>query len=436
MGVNSKLVAVILPLLALLMCYRLYLVSELLSPPGSWCRDIAQDHMAARALDEGLYPYQPISQLLKRYVGFNPGCSISDHPTPHTLQAITLMGLLPGLSLLELSVWWLAAQVGAILTLSWLLWRFYLCSNSTNLLLLICFSLSASFPGFSDLAYGNYSSILTLLFGTVFLLEAGSLRAPCHLSKCCAVGVILGLTLALKISGWVFLAYFIVKGRWKVVAWCLATLIGTVTAVASYHSRWDLFAQFLEAGWQTRTYYSHAYYNQSLWSLGSRIFGGLAPTSVGLGINAPAYIMLPQAIPAANAFIGGSVVLLLMIVACRGSSFEHSFATLALLASVADPLSWEHNLLFSFLALLIIGKRVSLQKDPRHALLYMALCLAWFSASPQVWSVSHGEDRAGLAAPLTGIVNAPVVFLGVVLLLRLRSSIMNASETSIRDTSP
>jgi hypothetical protein len=99
-------------------------------------------------------------------------------------------------------------------------------------------------------------------------------------------------------------------------------------------------------------------------------------------------------------------------------------------------LSWEHNLLFSFLALLIIGKRVSLQKDPRHALLYMALCLAWFSASPQVWSVSHGEDRAGLAAPLTGIVNAPVVFLGVVLLLRLRSSIMNASETSIRDTSP
>ena len=428
MRMKQQIVAVTIPLLALVMCYRLYVVFEIISSPGRLCRDLAQDYMAARALDEGLDPYQPISHLFKHYAGFDPGCAISAHPTPHTPQAITLIGLLPHTPPLQLYFWWLAFQVGAMLTLSWLMWHFYLGSKNTSTFLLIVLSLGASFPGFSDLAYGNFSSILLLLFGTVFLLEAECLRVPRHLSKCCVLGVLLGLTLALKISGLVFLAYFIVKRRWKVVGWCLTTVVATVVAVVAYQGRWDLFAQFLEAGWHTRTYYSHAFYNQSVWSLGSRIFGGLAPTSIGFGISAPAYIMLPKATLAANVLIGASVVLLIMIVALKRSSCEHSFATLALLASIADPLSWEHNLLFSFLALIIIGNSVSRQKDPLHSLLYLALCLAWFAAAPQVWSTSNGESRTGLAAPLTGMTNAPVVFLGVVLLLRLRSSAMTDSE--------
>ena len=425
---QRRIVAALLPLLALVMCYRFHIIFELLSPPGSWCRDIAQDYLAAQAIDDGRDPYQPVSQLVRDYMGFEPLCAISDHPTPHTPQAITLISLFPRNSLLRLSRWWLAAQLGAMLTVSWLLWRFYLRSNRRSTFVLILLMLCASLPGFSDLAYGNFSSILLLLFAVIFLIEADHLPVPRRLSKSCVVGVFLGLTLALKTSGWVLLAYFFLTQRWRVVTWCLASLAVTVVAVESCRGQLDLFRKFLEAGWHVRTYYSHTFYNQSIWSIGTRIFEGLELTSVGLGVIAPPLVTLPQAALPANLVIGGSVVMSFMLLACRSSSRDYTFAILALLASIADPLSWEHNLLFSFLALIIMGKSIVRQAQALHLLLYLGLCLAWFAATPNWWSVSPGESRTGIAAPLTGMVNVPIVLWAVILLSRLGPSTLSSAE--------
>jgi hypothetical protein len=397
----------------------MYDVVTLINSSDRWCRDNVQDFLAAKALDEGRNPYQPISRLMNDYGEYAPHCTVSDNPTPHTPQAITLMSLFPRKTLLELSWWWLGVQLSSLVTVCWLLWRYYLDSKKHSTFFLMLGFLCASFAGFSDLAYGNFSSVLLLLFTLIFVVEADYLPVPRYLSKSCVIGAILGLSLALKTSGWVFLAYFLLTYRWKVVAWCLTTVALTVVGVVLYHDRSDLFATFIEAGWHVRAYYSRTFFNQSIWSLGTRMFEGLKVTSIGAGVRAPPLIALPFAARPADFFIGLSVVGIFMMRALRSPSRDHALAILALVASIADPLSWEHYLLFSFLALAVIGKGIARQSGGMPSLLYFGVCLMWCAASPNLWDTSHGQTRTGLTAWLTGMCNLPVVVAAVILLERL-----------------
>lgn len=408
--------------LAVAACVRLYSIVESLYGAGTWCRDIDSDYVAARALEEGGDPYRPLSMLYQKYLGSVPACAIAAHPTPHTPQVLALMTVIPHRSLRELSMWWLAIQVSGIALISGMLSRLHLKSRRVVTPLLMSFALIASFPGFSDLMYGNFSSILLLLFTTVFLVESNSIRAPRGLSKCSVIGILLGLSLALKTTGWVFLLYFLLKRRWRIIAWALL-LLGVSTCIVGFrYGGSELFSRFFEAGTFAKQFYAHVHYNQSVWSLGTRTFAGLEPVIVGKGLRAPGLVPFPALAPLANLIIGGGFVVFSMLFATRYASREIAFAALSLLASIGDPVAWEHNLLFSFLALVILGELVGRKKGVADTWLYFILCFAWFVACPQLWSVSDGEVRSGIIAPFTGILNLPIVALGTLLLWRMRLS--------------
>jgi hypothetical protein len=184
----------------------------------------------------------------------------------------------------------------------------------------------------------------------------------------------------------------------------------------------DLFTGFFEAGSFAKQFYAHVHYNQSVWSLGTRLFVGLEPAIEGHGLRAPGLVSLPSVAPLADLVIGAGVVVFIMLFAMRYTSREIAFAALSLLASIGDPVAWEHNLLFSFLALVILGKLEGRKKGVADTWLYFILCFAWFVACPQLWSVSDGEVRSGILAPFTGILNLPIVALGMFLLWRTRFS--------------
>jgi hypothetical protein len=282
--------------------------------------------------------------------------------------------------------------------------------------------------------YGNFSSILLLLFTTVFLIESDSIRVPRGLSKCSVIGILLGLSLALKTTGWVFLLYFLFKRRWKIIA-CALLSVGMSTCIVGFrYGGSGLFAGFFEAGSFAKQFYAHVHYNQSMWSLGTRIFMGLEPAIEGHGLRAPGLVSLASVAPLADLVIGAGMVVFIMLFATRYASREIAFTALSLLASIVDPVVWEHNLLFSFLALVILGELVGRKKDVADTCSYFILCFAWFVACPQLWSVSDGEVRSGILAPFTGILNLPIVALGMILLWRTRASAM--AESALVDTAP
>lgn len=123
--------------------------------------------------------------------------------------------------------------------------------------------LFAYFPTFANVQLGQVALVLLLLLSIVWVAARKGRDA--------VAGIALGLALTLKLFAALLVLYFLVRRRWKLVAWSAATLLLTTVAGLLVFGPAS-FRQYLRA-LETVTWYA-SNWNASLVGFFTRILGG------------------------------------------------------------------------------------------------------------------------------------------------------------------
>ncbi len=340
---------------------RLRLILVLLGIPETYrVRDSLTYYLMAKAISVGENPYLPLNELANKFIG---SIQFYPHPAPCTpLMAILSLPLVI-FSLDQASIAWFCfemiclAIVAILLTILWkgrLVWVW-------AILLLIL--LLAWFPVMVDLMYGQLSILVTLLI-------LASLLALSKDHKILA-GVLIGLSVAIKIITWPIIIYFALKRDWRAFYASCFTFIGLnliSLMVIGYGPFIDYYTHVI---FQVSKLYFSSTNNFSLWSVGYRLFTG-TPVAAGY-LNAPPLVNLPWLAPI---FSTGLVIVFFIIGmswVVRSHDLYKAYAILVCILVAISPISWIHYHIMLVISLFILWKNLARYSFPKWQTLFSTI---------------------------------------------------------------
>lgn len=333
-------------------------------------KDFIQSYVLARAVVEGIDPYQPITVLAARYLGPETPPTFP-HPSPHP-STIALL-LLP-LALFDYGVatlLWLGVNL-VVLGLS-----LYPLADLVGKRLSIGKALIAG-----AIAFAWFPVYLTLREGQVnlwlLLLVAGALAAWQHDRRLLA-GVALGASLLVKQVMWPLLLLFLLRRQWRAVAACLVTvLIGYTLAagVVGLPRLWTYLIDVLPA--VARHYQGPV--NQSTWNLGHRL--ALDVLIVGLPRLQPFQNLL-----AAGLAVGLSALVLIgAVVITVRLPLIWAAGVMICVSIVINPISWPHYLVLTLVPAASVFRWLWMSKGPVRETNWALVVALLLLPSYGVWS--------------------------------------------------
>jgi hypothetical protein len=316
--------------------------------PLVYQKDFIQEWLLAKAVLGDIDPYLPLPELALRFLGPLPN-SVLQHPTPHPPTVAVLSLPLGALSYEQAAGAWLVFEIVCIVAAIYLL---LLWSDRRPGLVLCAFlallALAWS-PFWEELITGQLMALLLfLLIGAWLALREG---------RSILGGILLGLTIAVKLIAWPIIIFLVLKKNWRaVVAAGVTAVIGNLAAAAlmGFDTVLHYYGEVSSAVSPLYQAYEH---NFSLWTIGWRVFDGTGSLVV-MGFSSPPLVNAPilarlfsYAIPLALLIVG-------LVLAVRAYSFDTSYCILICVSILVSPVAWWHYLVLLLVPIAIIGRRL------------------------------------------------------------------------------
>ena len=245
--------------------------------------------------------------------------------------------------------------------------RIYKTDNRSSFLTAIM--LFAFFPTMASVAEGQ----LTLLILFLLTLSFWSSRSD----KEPLAGICLGLALSIKLFAGLFLLYYLVQRRYKLIAWCLGTFIAA-SLLALLFFGVQAYQEYLKTlgdiGWYSLSW------NASLMGYFTRLFGGLAYTGV---MDHPEFTRI----------IVYSLDVILMAILVwvtwprytinQPARLDMGFALTLVTMLLVSPFGWLYYFPFLIIPAILLLRISSLSRFPRLLVLFIWIALSIWPFLPR-----------------------------------------------------
>jgi len=327
---------------------RLRIILVLIGSPATYQdRDIFQEYLMAKALISGVNPYLPLNELAQMFIG---NFSFLPHPAPYPPFVAILSTPLLLFSLNNVIVVWFVIEVVGLIAIAGMLTTLWRGRVEWVHAIFILFLLLAWYPVMVDLLYGQ----LTILLTTLLLAALLALRKE---NKILA-GVLIGLSVAIKMFAWPLIIYFALKKDWRTLLTSCLTAIGLNLIALLVMGFGPIMDYYLQVTRQVATIYQSFLTNYSLWSIGYRLFEGTQPNGVDF-VSAPPLINMPQIAPLVSAGLAAAFLLAGLIWAIRSRDRDIAFAILVCVIIAISPISWDHYYVMIIISLAILSLNLS-----------------------------------------------------------------------------
>lgn len=359
--------------------------------------DFAKFYSSARFFLEGRPIYSPV-----RVEAFGPLPDGSEatrktlHPNlnpPFETLLLAPLGLLPyDRAFWVWSVLSLLSGIGTVILLEHATRSVEGSANRVlgHLILLLCY-----FPTWANILYGQFSLLLLLLVVIAWVASRSGRDG--------IAGVALGLALSTKLFAGLFLLFFLIRRRWRLLCWLAVTfLICWLVALLVLGA--DSYRQYVSV-LGTVTWYA-ASWNASFMGFFTRIFGGSE--------NTPA-INMPRL---AYALAYGSSLLLTLTLCWlawprRDESsperFDLAYSLTVVTMLISSPLGWMYHFPLLLIPWLVAWRASGNSPRPRCRAVIIS---AWLLSTFPSWLVPSPE----LNQPICWFTSAAVYFYALLLL--------------------
>jgi hypothetical protein len=272
------------------------------------------------------------------------------------------------------------------------------------------------FPTYTTVHLGQFS-----LFIFFLLILAWSLTRQ---KKDLIAGILFGLLLSLKIFTGLFLLYFLLKKRWRLLGWYLgsfAFLSLLALGVFGSGTYLNYFSALKTVDWQA------ASWNASIFGFMTRIFGGSGNIPL---IDSPTLGFMLAYLACAVLVIIYGFQIYSDKNRGRNTSFDLEFSLTLVLVLLLSPLGWMYYFVFLFLPAVVLWQTAETQGLNTTKIL---IILAWILSS-YPHNLIYPKDLQGNLTIFTytgGVYfYALMIFLCLTIFIKHRSSQISAAHRS------
>ena len=345
-------------------------IFESFLPPDIYKKDFIQEYLMAKAILNGDSPYQPLPEMVNRWIGPNNTALL--HPTPHP----------PIVGLLSIPFGYLNYETAAVV---WLIFELICLSVSIILLmrwlgatisprtLILAFGIAFGWmPVIEELWLGQLSLCLLLLL----LCAWRALRV----GKDVLGGALLGGIIALKLSAWPVVLFLALRRRWRAVMGA-AVLAGVANLLSLSVLGVDYLREYyLKIGPLVSGIYQLYEANFSTWTLGQRLF-----LRFGVGIFIAPLWESPFLAKAFSILAPAAVLIIGLRLANKAENFDTSFGLMIIIGILVNPIAWTHYLLLTAIPLAIVVRRISKHGFPKSRCYEVVGIWLTFHSGPLGW---------------------------------------------------
>jgi len=357
---------------------NLRLILNSLTYPFYFWKDMLQEYLLAKAALNGVNPYQPLSELGRRFINGNPipggqthlvSPYLSPHPPPAALLSLPL-GIL---SLQQASLVWFLLEIACLFAAIYLLLNGLSRRKKLVLTALLTVISLGWGPVRDDLVLGQWGFILLLLLIAAWRslrFDHGTLS-----------GVFLGMVISLKLFAAPILIFLLVKRNWKAVFSAGITVLTTNFLAGMLIGFDQVLYYYTTVTRSVFPVYRAEARNISLWSVGWKLFKGTGSWLDGL--HAPPLIDAPTIAPYVSVLLPVAFLILGLYLAFKANSIDTVFALLVPVSILTAPVAWSHYLVLLILPLAILINHLAEQNWPGLKTLMLAaiLLILWISRS-------------------------------------------------------
>jgi len=347
---------------------RLRLILILLSYRDTYMdRDTLTYFLMGKAILAGINPYLPLNELALKFVGSG---AFLTHPAPTTT---TMALLFIPLTLFDYSnsvVIWLIIELLLLAAIAYLLPFLWNGKKKIFVSILLFFLLLAWYPVMVDLLLGQLSILLTflLLVGLLALRKGHRVLG----------GVVLGVSVAIKMITWPLIVYFAFKKDWRTVISSILTILGFNIVTLFIIGIKPLLEYYLQISTQVSAIYQGFLKNYSLWSIGYRFFEGTGPMGDGY-VSAPPLISLPQIAPYVSAGLAVAFLVIGLIWALRCKDLEIAYSIMICVLIAISPITWDHYYVMLIISLVVLLHNLYKHSFPAWpTLIFIIIALSFF----------------------------------------------------------
>lgn len=369
-----------------------------LSVPSVYLKDIKQEYLLARAVLDGENPYALQPALAERYL---PAVTpyVLPHPVPHPPFVAVLATPLGLVSYETACAVWLGLELMLLLVVVWSIAVSHEHSRSPACVLAAFCILLLWPPVAAGLLYGQLSTALAaLLIGCWLAFRGGRQRLA---------GLLLGVSVAVKLIPVAIAGYFLVKRQWRVVLWSVGTC-AACWAIGILALGGDAVRTYLVDGLSSAAYYRGYEGNYSVVGAVYRVFAGnpsLAPL-----------VDLEWAAGPLSTLAALAVLCVAAVAVARADDPDAEFSLALCAMLLASPLTWLHYFTVLVWPLWVLARRVHAAGwEPWHAN-QLLLVMVMLSAAPGLVAIPVVLFGRLLAAdvtqgPLPGVAGLPFLAL-------------------------
>jgi hypothetical protein len=344
---------------------RLRITLLLLASPENYKeRDILQLYLMAKGLITGLNPYLPLNVLAEKFIGPFP---YFPHPAPYPpFDAILFSPLLAFNIRNAIIIWYILELLFlfAIACLITVLWKGRLSGINA---IIIFFIMLAWYPVMRELALGQLSILVALLFLAALV--------ALHKGQRILAGVLIGLSIAIKVIAWPLIIYFIFKKDWKVVISSVITTIGLNLIALIVMGSSHFFEYYLQVSTQVTNFYKAELANVSIWSMGFRLFTGTGSQVFVNSLIAPPLFDLPKLAPYFSLVLAIIYLLAGMTLAIKSKDSDTGFAIMGCIIVAISPIVWDHYFVILITSMVIMIRMLVRQSFPLEPTLIFTFIL-------------------------------------------------------------
>jgi uncharacterized membrane protein YhaH (DUF805 family) len=379
-----------------------------LNPPAVYWKDCIQPYLMGKALEAGVNPYTPLPELTARWI---PSSHPAGHPTPYPPFVALLGWPLSWLSYEDSALVWFLGEIVCLELVLALMFRFW--GGRWNPLkdaLALGLILLAG-PVAEELQQGQFTSGLLLLLTASWL----ALREKRDL----AGGVLLGLSIAIKLTGWPILIFLMMRRRWKGARAAFLTIAAAHLAAAVAIGPGVVLDYYFRVSRINAEMWRGAEGNYSAWAWGIRLFGG-----AGFGVELLPAVYVPALATIATYAFPVFVLVLGLVLAEWAPTFDTSVGILLAVSLFVSPVFWYFYLLIAAIPAIVLVRRLCDRGFPREASVLAILAFVLMNFRPgfyerlaRAFASSHTTDRVTIPFAPGLLLFLPVV--GFLLILWL-----------------
>ncbi len=315
-------------------------------------KDFGQEYLLARAILDGINPYQPIRDLAARYLS-PTGLLDKPFPTPHPPTAGVLFIPFVAVDYATAAQVWTVIELLCVPVAVVLALRIAHSRIGIGWTVVLVIGLLGWTPVLVDVALAQLTlAMVALLAGAELALSEGArsgvARADAH-RRDAVGGALLGLALALKPLAWPWLIVLVWRRNWRALLGCLAVIVALLLVAALRVGLSPLVTYATDVMPSISASYALEPTNISLWTLGPRLFGA---TTLGhlVGLAVPALVL--------------AIAVLWLTV--RRPATNQALAVMTCVAVVVSPIAWDYDLVLLIVPLILLAGDVYRDGFPRR----------------------------------------------------------------------